>query len=285
MEFKKRWVLLLLLLFSLGSSFYILTTDEIVDSNDDELDIKVSVDSSDEDVGWLLDMELNAGDEETTPSTKTPNADESGTSIQTDISEDEANGEADRNEELGEEANIETDEEVTEKATEDTEKNRWWEKWLLLLTNMFEDEDTEEVEPVIVETTTSSSSGYSSKVNFTYTDKTNEELEAMMNATVEESMVTVSMATNPVFENGVGEVLIYNDISNKYPQIVEINTTSGTLIYQSGLIAVGSKVETATLLVDLATGNHNCIATFNVIDGDTGELIARVNAKIVVTVK
>lgn len=278
MEFKKRWLLLLLLLFSLGSSFYIFATDEII--NDDELDVKVSVDSSDEDVGWLLGMEAIGGDEEIIPSTKTENGDKSNAGTETELETD-----ADTNEDIGEEANIETDEEVTEKATEDTEKNRWWEKWLLLLTNMFEDEDTEEVEPVIVETTTSSSSGYSSKVNFTYTDKTNEELEAMMNATVEESMVTVSMATNPVFENGVGEVLIYNDISNKYPQIVEINTTSGTLIYQSGLIAVGSKVETATLLVDLATGNHNCIATFNVIDGDTGELIARVNAKIVVTVK
>lgn len=115
--------------------------------------------------------------------------------------------------------------------------------------------------------------------------KSQEEIEAELNAKVAEGMINVSMNTNPVFENGTGNLLITNSDVNNYPQIVEIYDENGELIYQSGLIEVGSKVETGSLLVDIATGEHACIATFNAVNPTTGELAGRANVNIVVTVK
>lgn len=115
--------------------------------------------------------------------------------------------------------------------------------------------------------------------------KSQEEIEAELNAKVADGMINVSMNTNPVFENGTGNLLITNSDVNNYPQIIEIYDEAGELIYQSGLIEVGSKVETGSLLVDLSVGDHNCIATFNAVNPTTGELAGRANVNIVLTVK
>lgn len=132
----------------------------------------------------------------------------------------------------------------------------------------------------------STSSGGSSDSNSnSTTDKTKDQLEAMMNEAVAQSMMTISMNANPIFTDGTGNLLIVNDAKNNYPQIVEIHTTSGVLIYQSGLIQVGNKVETATLQTQLAKGDHNCIATFNAINPTTGERLAQAKAQIQVTIK
>lgn len=115
--------------------------------------------------------------------------------------------------------------------------------------------------------------------------KTQEEIEAELNAKVADGMINVSMNTNPVFENGTGNLLITNSDVNNYPQIIEIYDENNQLIYQSGLIEVGSKVETGLLLVGLSVGDHDCMATFNAVNPTTGELAGRANVNIVVTVK
>lgn len=115
--------------------------------------------------------------------------------------------------------------------------------------------------------------------------KSQAEVEAELNAKVAEGMINVSMNTNPVFTDGIGNVLIVNDQMNNYPQIVEIYDENQNLIYKSGLIQVGSKVETATLQGSLTTGDYKCIATFNAVNPTTGELAGRANVNIVVTVK
>ena len=61
-------------------------------------------------------------------------------------------------------------------------------------------------------------------------------------------MINISMNTSPVFEDGTseGNLMIVNDTSNLYPQIVEISLNdTGETIYKSGGIPVGSKIERA----------------------------------------
>ncbi len=110
----------------------------------------------------------------------------------------------------------------------------------------------------------------------TITDKLNEQ--------VAQSMVNVSMNSNPVFTDGVGNVLITNSVENHTPQVVEIYYGEEQ-IYQSGVIPVGSNVASASLDTALAEGDYDCTAYFNSIDSETGELLGRVGINIKVTVK
>lgn len=108
-----------------------------------------------------------------------------------------------------------------------------------------------------------------------------------LNKIVEDGMMTISMNLSPVFQDGTsqGNLLIYNDPSNKNPQVVEIYLKdSGELIYQSGGIDVGEKIEFAPLLVDLETGSYPCVAYFNAVNAETKELVGKAGAEITIEV-
>ena len=115
-----------------------------------------------------------------------------------------------------------------------------------------------------------------------------EELEAVLNEKVAEGMINISMNTAPYFENGVadGNLMIVNESINNYPQKVQIvRNDTGEQIYESGAIAVGSKIERAKLDAELVAGTYECTAYFHNLDPKTGEIIGTAGAIINITIK
>jgi len=110
---------------------------------------------------------------------------------------------------------------------------------------------------------------------------------ASLNEKVEEGMINISMNTSPTFSNGTaeGNLMIVNEGINRYPQVVEItrNDTS-EMIYKSGAIPVGSKIEHAKLSVDLPAGTYECTAMFYNVDPETGSYLGCAGAIISITV-
>ena len=115
-----------------------------------------------------------------------------------------------------------------------------------------------------------------------------EEIAAKRNEKVAEGMINISMNTAPYFEDGAseGNVMIVNEAINNYPQKVQIiRNDTGEQIYESGAIAVGSKIERARLDVALPAGTYECTAYFHNLDPDTGEIIGTAGAIINITIK
>lgn len=108
-----------------------------------------------------------------------------------------------------------------------------------------------------------------------------------LNEKVEEGMINISMNTSPNFANGTseGNLMIVNESVNRYPQVVEITRNdTGEVIYKSGGIPVGSKIEAAKLLVDLDKGVYECTAMFYNVDPTTGNYLGCAGAIIHLTV-
>ena len=108
-----------------------------------------------------------------------------------------------------------------------------------------------------------------------------------LNEKVEQGMINISMNTTPTFQNSssAGNLMIVNESVNNYPQVVEIHRNdTGEVIYKSGAIPVGSKLETAKLSADLDAGTYECTALFYNVDPDSGEYLGCAGAVITVTV-
>ena len=115
-----------------------------------------------------------------------------------------------------------------------------------------------------------------------------EEIAEKLNEKVAEGMINISMNTAPYFENGKAEgtVMIVNESINNYPQKVQIvRNDTGEQIYESGAIAVGSKIERAKLDVVLPAGTYECTAYFHNLDPETGDIIGTAGAIITITIK
>ena len=100
-------------------------------------------------------------------------------------------------------------------------------------------------------------------------------------------MINISMNTSPNFANGTsaGNLMIVNESINRYPQVVEITRNdTNEVIYKSGAIPVGSKIETAKLSVDLDAGTYECTAMFYNVDPNTGSYLGCAGAIINITV-
>ena len=106
-----------------------------------------------------------------------------------------------------------------------------------------------------------------------------------LNDKVEEGMINISMNTSPSFADGTsaGNLMIVNEGVNRYPQVVEITRNdTNEVIYKSGAIPVGSKIESAKLSVDLPAGTYECTAMFNNVDMETGAYLGCAGAIITV---
>ena len=115
-----------------------------------------------------------------------------------------------------------------------------------------------------------------------------EEIAEKLNEKVAEGMINISMNTAPYFEDGKaeGNVMIVNESINNYPQKVQIvRNDTGEQIYESGAIAVGSKIEHAALDVELPAGTYECTAMFHNLDPVSGEIIGTAGAIINITIK
>ena len=115
-----------------------------------------------------------------------------------------------------------------------------------------------------------------------------EEIEARLNEKVAEGMINISANTAPIFEDGAaaGNLMLVNESINNYPQMVQIgrNDTSEQ-IYESGAIAVGSKIERAKLDVVLPAGTYECTAYFHNLDPESGAIIGTAGAIITITIQ
>ena len=110
---------------------------------------------------------------------------------------------------------------------------------------------------------------------------------ASLNEKVEEGMINISMNTSPNFRDGTaeGNLMIVNESINRYPQVVEITRNdTNEMIYKSGAIPVGSKIEHAKLSVDLPAGTYECTAMFYNVDPNTGNYLGCAGAIISITV-
>ncbi len=128
----------------------------------------------------------------------------------------------------------------------------------------------------------------SSAVEGGWDQMTPEEIEAALNNKVAEGMINISANTAPIFEDGAseGNLMLVNESINNYPQKVQIiRNDTGEQIYESGAIAVGSKIERAKLDVDLPAGTYECTAYFHNLDPETGEIIGTAGAIITITIK
>lgn len=108
-----------------------------------------------------------------------------------------------------------------------------------------------------------------------------------LNEKVEEGMINISMNTSPNFANGTsaGNLMIVNEAVNRYPQVVEITRNdTNEVIYKSGAIPVGSKIENAKLSDALDAGTYECTAMFYNVDDETGAYLGCAGAIIKVTV-
>ena len=115
-----------------------------------------------------------------------------------------------------------------------------------------------------------------------------EEIAEKLNEKVEEGMINISMNTAPYFENGTaeGNLMLVNESINNYPQMVQIvRNDTGEQIYESGAIAVGSKIERAKLDVVLPAGTYECTAYFHNLDPETGATLGMAGAIITITIK
>ena len=113
-----------------------------------------------------------------------------------------------------------------------------------------------------------------------------EEVEAKLNAQMEEGMINISMNTSPWFEDStsLGNLMIVNETINRHPQKVEIvRNDTGEVIYTSGAIPVGSKIEAAKLDVELDAGVYECTALFHNLD-NSGNIIGSAGAIITITI-
>ena len=128
----------------------------------------------------------------------------------------------------------------------------------------------------------------SSAVEGGWNQMTPEEIEAALNNKVAEGMINISANTAPIFEDGAseGNLMLVNESINLYPQKVQIvRNDTGEQIYESGAIAVGSKIERAKLDVDLPAGTYECTAYFHNLNPETGDIIGTAGATITITIK
>ena len=115
-----------------------------------------------------------------------------------------------------------------------------------------------------------------------------EEIAEKLNEKVAEGMINISANTAPIFEDGSseGNLMLVNESINNYPQKVQIvRNDTGEQIYESGAIAVGSKIERAKLDVVLPAGTYECTAYFHNLDPESGEIIGTAGAIINITIK
>ena len=128
----------------------------------------------------------------------------------------------------------------------------------------------------------------SSAVEGGWDQMTPEEIEAALNNKVAEGMINISANTAPIFEDGSseGNLMLVNESINNYPQKVQIvRNDTGEQIYESGAIAIGSKIERARLDVDLPAGTYECTAYFSNLDPETGDMIGTAGAIITITIQ
>lgn len=120
-------------------------------------------------------------------------------------------------------------------------------------------------------------------------DKSDEEIEAMLNQKVKEGMVAFSIKYEPAFDNGSaeGELKLESPGNNTNYIYFTINRDdTGEEIYKSGLLSPNSYIYKDKLQSDppLAKGLYPCTATIHLVDKNSLEEIGFVQASLKLTI-
>lgn len=117
--------------------------------------------------------------------------------------------------------------------------------------------------------------------------KTDDEIQAEIDRSVEDGMLNISIASIIEFKNGTSEGTAYieNVPSNKYVMKVTITLDdNGDVVYESGGIKPDSYIETIQLTKDLDAGTYPATATFTAYEPDSLEEVGQAAAKITLVV-
>lgn len=117
--------------------------------------------------------------------------------------------------------------------------------------------------------------------------KTEEEMQAESERTIEEGTFNISIASDIEFENAAAEGTAYieNVPNNPYDiQVTITDTESGDVVYESPVIAPNNYVEKIRLSKELSAGEHDATATFAALDKETGEQKGTASAVITLNV-
>lgn len=117
--------------------------------------------------------------------------------------------------------------------------------------------------------------------------KTQEEIQAELDRTVAEGMLTISIASFVEFPDGQseGELKIENAPGNHYLMKVTITRDdTGETVYESGIIEPNRHIQKAKLAVDLDAGEYPCTAVFDAYDSETEEPVGQAAAKLTIAV-
>lgn len=77
---------------------------------------------------------------------------------------------------------------------------------------------------------------------------------------------------NPAPDKPVGKTLLSNKSTNRHPIVVTI-MEDDEIIFQSGLIPVGGRLEEVKFNRSLSPGNHVCVVTYSLLDEETQESV------------
>ena len=118
--------------------------------------------------------------------------------------------------------------------------------------------------------------------------KTEAEIQAELDRTVEEGMFNISIASTVQFPDGrsPGELRIENVPGNRYNMQVDIaRSDTGEVIYSSDILEPNYHIQYAKLDQSLPAGTYNCVATFHALDPETDDEIGQAACALTVIVR
>ena len=120
--------------------------------------------------------------------------------------------------------------------------------------------------------------------------KTAEQIEAMLNAQMDETTVAFSLNAGPVFADGgaEGDLMIEcPEVNLNNIRVTIARDDTGGQVYDSGILRPNSYIYSDRLQTDepLAAGSYGCTATIHLLDRETGEEKGIAQAGVTLTIE
>ena len=120
--------------------------------------------------------------------------------------------------------------------------------------------------------------------------KTAEQIEAMLNAQIDETTVAFSINSEPVFESGEaeGELMIEcPEVNLNNIRVTIARDDTGEQVYDSGILQPNSYIYSDSLQTKepLPAGSYACTATVHLLDRDTDKEKGIAQAALVITIE
>lgn len=117
-------------------------------------------------------------------------------------------------------------------------------------------------------------------------NKTQEEMERVLNQLVDEGRFNIAINSNMTCENGTLNVGIENIPGNRYLMQVDLKLAdTGEMIYSSGTIEPGYYIDEGKCEKQLSPGEYKAVAVFTAIDEQTDEHMGQSEIEVKITVQ